>query len=541
VLDGTYNVSGRNDSGWDFCWLSHNADVESLFPYLDGLPLSISLAGAYLRDPKNTVEGIISQTEAFLADHESTCDDNFTKAGAVPTSDYAQRTARSKPFAIWKMTYDHLAWREPVAARLVDVLSLYGHSNIRPELLLMHRKVQQESSSHATDADTTADANGSINGLRDFLGSATKRSIQDKIDVLKDCALLNEGTRSGSASMHRMIRTWTSENIRLAINKKLLFPLAISLVAAMAESFGHEFNPHGHDDSSVAHAKAIGAFVKSLDYDESLGIDCMAIAGYLEQWEYSKEVENLYAYAQRAFEKTADRRWYRATYKLGIIYHNRGLINRAGHEMERVLEQAKATAISGDDEYVSMSSALCGCIWAEQAEYVKAMSYLQRARRGFESSDGLSSLRARQITQKLGLLALRMGRLDVAVDMLSHVRQGPTLTSSSTASLRLQQLSAAPGLIEAYLRLGSVHEAEATALSVCKDAEKILGPTHPSTYARYYTLAIVYAHQHKFELAKQEYDKAIDGRSMIIQRDRKDIYDAFIRLEYVTIDRNQKA
>jgi tetratricopeptide (TPR) repeat protein len=437
-------------------------------------------------------------------------------------------------YKVMAVSYARLRIEEPLAAGLLKIWSLLDCAAMSPELMLMGKGMQVERLSHVAEKVVTEADKQSLNSFSEFVSHATKSTVLAQIAVLRRYAMLPASQGAGSSQIHPMIRALCLQTPDSPAIDRHLLSVAVTLVAAMVRSFGQGRMLHGFDIGLPAYAQAIGALVSTLHFDEQLAIDCLIIAEYLERWEYSSELESLYLYAREAFAAGAGRNSHRATYKLAVLYHNQGHIGKAERKLMSLLTPFEAVHESNHDTYTLLSCELLGSIFTEREDILKAQDYLVRARAGFQRGEGSHSPSALRATRNVGHLALQLGWLELAERMFLFAREETKEAESLRASLQSDRLLAAPGLIETYMRSGRLDLAEQMALIACKEAEKLLGPNHASTFARYYHLALVYLHQGKLEHAKMSYDEAVGGRDTILSKDKIDIYATFVHLGTVS-------
>jgi tetratricopeptide (TPR) repeat protein len=445
---------------------------------------------------------------------------------------------QDKWFKLLVPSYSRLRRDELIAARLLKLWSLLGCSDVSPELILMGRKAQLEKLNRVVDEVAVEADKYSMNSLLAFLSQATKSAIYDRMDVLRRYALLPASEEKGFTRIHPTIRALCLQTADSPAIDRHLLSIAVTLVATMVKGSGHVQTLHGLDVGLPTYTQAIGACIGTLPLDEGLAIDCLTIAEYLEQWEHSSEVENLYLYAREAFTTRADSNFKHATYKLAVLYHNQGRIHKAERKLRSLLELGHD---SDCDTYTLRSCELLGSILTERGNSSKAEEFLERARVGFEKTEGPWSPMTLRAIRNLGHLTLRQGQLDLAERMFLLAQERSKKAGTVEAPLLSCQLLAAPGLVDCYVRSGRFELAESAALSACETAERFTGPNHASTLASYYTLAMVNIHQGKLELAKSRYDKAQEGRSAILSRDHVDMYARFVQLGPVSIQQQEPA
>jgi tetratricopeptide (TPR) repeat protein len=428
---------------------------------------------------------------------------------------------------VMEASYSRLKFHESIAANLLKLWSILGCTDVSLEVMLMGNKVQLQRVAYTADEVVTEVDKSMIDSLLAFFSGVTKSNVQDQMDVLRRYALLPASEGKGSIRIHPMVRALCVQTTESPAVDGQLLSIAVTLVATLVKSSGYGQMLHGLAVGLPTYAKAIGNCISRLHFDENLAMDCLTIAEYLEQWEYSSELENLYLYAREALSVRAGSNLNHSTYKLAALYYNQGHIDKAERKLTLLLESVDEADYDTD---TLLSCELLGSILAERDEPKKAQHFLERARVGFERTEGPWSSNTLRATRNMGHLALRQGWLRLAEQMFLLAREGPTSPSAMGTPLQSSRLLAASGLVETYVRFGRLELAEQTALSACEEAENLLGPNHASTFARYYTLALVNIYQRKLKQAKESYDKAVEGRNAILSKDHIDIYATFVHI-----------
>ncbi|KAF1826804.1 uncharacterized protein K489DRAFT_125754 [Dissoconium aciculare CBS 342.82] len=252
-------------------------DIEALLLKLGGLPLALVQAGSYLNMTGITVA-------AYIREYDETWADLMQRQDQFPLQEYAERSV----LTTWKMSYTQVQNVDALAARLLDQWAFLHHSDVWPELL----------SSRSDDPSAVS----LDHPIDDAFSRMTEASLRHAIGSLKHYSLLSVGAEDARHFIHPVLHTWCLHNIESAEARQELLGRALQVVVSFAKGMPTSATK---DERLrlVSHARTVGRRVGTWTMSESRAEDCHSIASFLDEWEASDVVRDLYLRALRGKEK----------------------------------------------------------------------------------------------------------------------------------------------------------------------------------------------------------------------------------------------
>ncbi|KAF2716087.1 hypothetical protein K431DRAFT_29724, partial [Polychaeton citri CBS 116435] len=286
--------------------------VEDLLDMLQGLPLALVQAGAYLRTTN-------MQIPKYIQTYNETWTSLMEGQHRHPLTEYPDRSV----LTTWQMSYNQVKSEEPKAAKLLDLWAFLSPNDIWDELATSNLHLL----SYSSDFDSLS-----------FL-SGNENVFYECVRWLSQYSLVSADIAGTSHSIHPVVHAWSLHNVRTLGEEQLIFSFALHLVAVRAQ----EHNESTSRDSArrlVPHAKAVSKTLQSSN-ETNLTDCCSKIADFLYSWEKSEEVEKLY---QRVLEEM-ERVWgpdhtstLNTVNNLGNLYSKQGKMLEAEQMYKRALE-----------------------------------------------------------------------------------------------------------------------------------------------------------------------------------------------------------
>jgi len=419
--------------------LKTDPDAVKLAEELDGLPLALATAGAYL-----------DQTARSFLDYLRLYKESWArlKETSPELSSYEDRTL----YSTWQISFDNIKQRNSLSMNLLRLWAYFDNQDLWFELLQ-----HGESDSPEWLRELTKDE-------LSFDGAVRVLSNHGLVEVATSS---QESTESKGYSIHGCVHSWTIH----ALNQKWdydLARLAVKFVAAHVPG-DKDIQPLLLQRRLLQHAaRCSHMFSKSLVRDDELADDCHNL-GYL----YANQGKLVEAeqMCQRALQGK-EKAWGRdhtstldTVNNLAVLHKNQGKLVEAEQMCQWAL-QGKEKAWGPDHTSTLDTVNNLANLYANQGKLVEAEQMYQRALQGYEkaiSPDLISTyVPALTITFNLGLLFEREDDITTARTMFSEALRGykqvfgPDHAKSETVRNKLCALNAmlknkAPEEIEEHL------------------------------------------------------------------------------------------
>ncbi|KAK6709714.1 hypothetical protein SNK04_010661 [Fusarium graminearum] len=458
-----------------------NPAAVDLAQELDGLPLALATAGAYLD------QVAMSCTEYLKLYKESWGRLLESSPRLVSYEDRAM-------YSTWNISYQNVEKRNKSSAMLLRLWAYFDHDDLWYELLC--------------GADESAPP--WLQALTD------KITFTESMRLLCDHGLVDTNTvtrksevGSPSYSVHGCVHAWMvgalhkqtdTEMVQLAarcvaslvpstedkeywrIQQRLLQHVDRSF-ETMAESTGTpHFEPWINGAFGSLYADQGKIYKAEVMYDR-------ALQGYEKAWgpEHTSTLDTVH--------------------NLGLLYADQGRLDKAEEMYDRALQGYEK---AWGPEHTSTLNTVnnLGRLYANQGRLDKAEEMYDRALQGYEKAWGPEHTSTLDTVNNLGLLYADQGRLDKAEEMYDRALQGyekawgPEHTSTLDTVHNI-------GLL--YADQGRLDKAEEMYDRALQGKEKAWGPEHTSTLDTVNNLGILYKSQGRLDKAEEMYERALQG------------------------------
>ncbi|CAI4212535.1 unnamed protein product [Parascedosporium putredinis] len=512
------STSGRSN-------LHQDQGAIALAQELDGFPLALSTAGAYLSNVQTTfVEYLGRYKDSWLKLQENTPESLTYENGAL--------------YSTWNISYAAVCQRNPRSGMLLRLWAYLDNEDVWFEMLQ-----QSQHSEPSWLQDLTRDA-------LDF--DAAIRVLCDYGLVEPDTSCQERRTESPGYSMHGCVHMWTIHvlNQTLDVEMALLASACVaghvpkntekeywvvqrrlmrhagrcSMVLKMpgisltrresriTKYLGILYQDQGRlHDAEAMYDRALQGYEKALGPDHTSTLDTVQNFGIL----YNKQgrlddAEAMYDRALQGYEKalgpdhisTLD-----TVHNLGILYNDRGRLDDAEAMYNRAL-QGYEKALGPDHISTLDTVHNLGILYNDQGRLDDAEAMYDRALRGLEKVLGPDHTSTLNAVHNLGALYNIQRRLDNAEAMYDRALQGreKALGPDHTSTLNTVHNL---GLL--YMDLDRLGDAEAMYDRALQGCEKALGPDHTSTLDTVHNLGILYWNQGRVDDSKAMYERALQG------------------------------
>ncbi|KAH8588539.1 hypothetical protein B0O99DRAFT_582895 [Bisporella sp. PMI_857] len=468
------NTSGREA-------LENNADAVRLVEKLDGLPLALATAGAYL-----------NQVAMSFLDYLHHYKDSWAKLQKTSPelSSYEDRTL----YSTWQISIDHVERRNVLSARLLRFWAYFGNQDLWFELL----------------------RHGDSKNL-DWLRELTKDelSFHEAMRVLSDHGLVEahkpslELVESRGYSIHGCVHSWTVH----VLNKEWDYNLAKVAVQSVALHTyeGQADRPWMTERRLLQHAaRCFYIILKDLLVDDDMDWVYFNFGLLYANQGKLALAEQMYERALRGYEKalgaehtsTLD-----TVNNLGNLYKNQGKLALAEQMYERAL-RGKEKAFGAEHTSTLQTVNNLGALYADQGKLALAEQMYERALRGKEKAFGAEHMSTLDTVNNLGILYADQGKLALAEQMYERALRGK---EKAFGAEYMSTLDTVNNLGNLYKNQGKLALAEQMYERALRGKEKAFGAEHTSTLDTVNNLGNLYKNQGKLALAEQMYERALRG------------------------------
>ncbi|KAJ5281307.1 hypothetical protein N7478_006679 [Penicillium angulare] len=460
--------------------LTGDPDTLTLADCLDGLPLAIIIAAAYMRETGTSITQYLRYYQESWSNLQS-----FSSPG--------RQYQQGNMLETWKISFYEIQNRHSNAAQLLLLFAYFDNRDIWYELL--------ESAS-----------NSSV--VPGWLERAISSELEFKACVkpLIGFSLLQTKPQEGSYTMHPVVQDWCFHmaSIDMDTNPTQLSELALICVG-YSVPMASERDYAELERRLLPHATAL--YTRKF----SAAADNIAVLGGLHRLGslYSdqgrlKEAEEMYQRALAGYEKvlgpdhmsTLD-----IVNDLGNLYSDQEKLKEAEEIYQRALVgYEKALGLDHTSTLNTVNN--LGILFSDQGKLKEAEEMYQRALAGYEkalSPDHISTLNT---VNNLGLLYSDQGKLKEAEEMYQRALAGyeKALGPDHTSTLNTVN-----NLGNLYYNQGKLKETEEIYQRALAGKEKALGPDHTSTLNTVNNIGLLYSDQGKLEEAEEIYQRALAG------------------------------
>jgi tetratricopeptide (TPR) repeat protein len=470
---------------------SSRADAKALVHALEGIPLAITHAAAYIKTRASTTT-ISTYLELFRESEVNQVHLLSTKEWKDIRRDYSIRHA---VIATWQISFQHIQETEQSAADLLALMSMYDKQGI-PRWLLQQ-------------------------------ANASQRDFDDALAPLLSFSLVKTEIGAQALTMHRLVQLsmrrwleaegelgrWVKESIHAL---SAVFPSGDYetrnqcrvLLPHLKEIVGHTTEDREGLEKQADSAVRAGWYLLLMgEYTTAesflqLSLDIREKVLGQEHPDTLTSVRNLALVLER-----------QGKYDEAEAMHRRDL-------SEKVLGREHPDTLTGLNNH--------GLVLERQGKYNEAEAV---HRRDLEVSEKVLGEHPDTLTSvsNLGLVLERQGKYDEAEAMHRRALKGRekalgehphTLTSVSKLGCVLE-------------RQGKYDEAEAMHQRALEGHEKLLGREHPNTFTCVSNLGSVLERQGKYDKAEAMHRRALEGREKVLGREHPDTLTSVYHLAFL--------
>ncbi|KAJ5559378.1 hypothetical protein N7513_001777 [Penicillium frequentans] len=486
--------------------LQDSPDTIALINRLDGLPLAVVLAAAFMRQTGTS-------TTEYLQYYQKSW--SVLQSQSSPGRQYQQGNI----LQTWLISYHEIQKRDPSAAELLLLLARFDNRDIWYELV--------KGASHSSDVPSW---------LEGIISSGF--SFKIRVKHLIGFSLLETKQQEGSYSMHPVVQSWCHHVARTnrLVNPGQLCELALISVGWTVPS-ASERNYSELQQRLIPHANYVR--LREISGNDIAGWGAFNGLGnlYSDQGKL-KEAKDMYQRALAGREKalgpdhtsTLD-----TVNNLGILYSEQGKLKEAEEMYQRALA-GKEKALGPDHTSTLDTVNNLGLLYKDQGKLKEAEEMYQRALAGYEKALGPDHTSTLDTVNNLGLLYSDQGKLKEAEEMYQRALAGREKALGPDHKSTLDSVHCLGNL---YSDQGKLKEAEEMYQRALAGYEKALGPDHTSTLQTLNNLGNLYSDQGKLKEAEEMYQRALAGYEKALGPDHTSTLDTVNNLGLLYSDQGK--
>jgi len=458
-----------------------------LLGLLDGLPLAIAQAGAYLQESGVGVGIYLKFYEQQWKELMASKDQND-----APLQDYPNRSV----WTTWTISYNAIREKDQNAANLLLLWAFLDNRDLWHGLLV------------AACRDSTIVARR----LSEWIGDIASSELHfiKAIQLLRNYSLIENVEDQASYATHPVVHRW-AYHFQGEVSREELAQLAVVVVGFAIP------NRSRRDYSTMQRRLLLHAEVCS-------------------RWVLSGEME------RKAISRRTDEVDFDETEKKEIVLHAIHLLGYLYADQAKLAEAEKMykRALRGREEVLGIRHALTlatvnnlGALYADKGKVAEAENMYERALRGCEDALGARHTLTLAVVHNLGLLyALHQAKLAEAEKMYERALRGCEEVLGVRHTSTLQTVHSLGTL---YAKQGKLTEAEKMYERVLKGHEDAIGLENMGTYRpALYTIRYrgnLYVKQGELTQAREAYSRALTGFQTLLGPSSDECQEAMAELE----------
>ncbi|KAA6408178.1 MAG: Kinesin light chain [Lasallia pustulata] len=427
---------------------------------LDGLPLALTTAGAYLNQVSTSLEDYLRHYRTSWLKLQQTSPDLLS---------YEDRAL----YTTWNLSFKHIQSQNESAGNLLRLWAYFDNQDVWFQLL-------------------AAGSEGSPVWFATIVYD--ELSFNEAIRLLCDHALIESLEMSGG-------------EISMAILALICVGLAVP-TKDVPEYWVKERRLLLHADKCF---ESVYNTINLEFQDSPNSLNAVHNLGnlYADQGKMA-EAEAMYRRALEGKEKawgpehtsTMD-----TVNNLGVLYKDQGKMAEAEAMYRRALEcREKAWGPKHTSTLDTVNN--LGILYADQGKMAEAEAMYRRALKGYEKAWGPEYTSTLDTVNNLGILYADQGKMAEAEAMYRRALEGKEKAWGPEHTSTLDTVN---NLGNLYKNQGKMAEAEATYRRALEGYEKAWGPKHTSTLDTVNNLGVLYADQGKMAEAEAMYRQALEG------------------------------
>jgi tetratricopeptide (TPR) repeat protein len=440
-------------------------EKDHLLELLDGLPLAIAQAGAYIQ---TTGSGLTK----YISFYEKQWDELMTPGplNDPALKDYPDRSV----WTTWTISYHAIREKHEHTANLLLLWSFLDNKDFWYDLLAV-----------ACKSYVAADM------LSRWVGEIANSEIQftGAMRLLRNYSLVEEITGTTSYATHPVVHQWTRYSQGTHFETDLM-QLAI-VVVGQCVPHHHELDYYALQRRLLPHAQVCFNHVVETKAFDRLGAE----EGHDEDTDQFEEHETFLS----------------ALSDLGLLYKDQNKFSKAEALYTRALRGMENTLGPSNESILRLIGDM-GVLYDDRGKLLEAEKMQQRALRGKEEVLGSTHTSTLKTVHNIGVIYQKQGKLIEAEKMYERALRGKEEVLGPTHPSTLETMN---NLSVLYQKQGKLAEAEEMFRRVLRGSEEMIGKEHvehylPALKALHY-MGVVYYHQGRVAKAEKMYERAYRG------------------------------
>src|SRR5579872_3660375 len=447
---------------------SDRVDAEAICHMLDGLPLALDQAAAYIEENQSD---LIAYQQLYRTHGTSL----LKRRGAFSKRDYPQSVATT-----WSLSFEQLALIDDATATDLLRLCAFLHPEAIPEAMIVAGTGDQST------------------GLQHF--SNDLLLLDNAIGTLRRYSLLSRNPETKMLTIHRLVQTVLKD----AMDKDTHHAWAERSVRVVSKAFPQvEFATWPTCQEYLPHALNSAALIEQWDMQFPEAAQLLDRAGnYLLDHAQFAQAEILYSRALRIREDVQGlehRDTIRSLYSLAMVYAAQGKYDQAEPLFQQALAFYERIARLSDPEAGKILTSLA-TLYDDQGHNEQSRSLHLQAVAVYEALAEPNIVDMSECLTNLALHYFDLAQYEQAEPL--YVR-ALAMQERSLGSLHPSLAHTLHNLASLYNTLGKYEQAEPLYMRALAIREQALGPLHPRVAATLNNIAILYERQGKFAEAEQ--------------------------------------
>jgi tetratricopeptide (TPR) repeat protein len=460
---------------------------DHLLEMLDGLPLAIAQAGAYIQTSG-------AELEKYIAFYKQQWDKLMRPSPLNdPTlKDYPDRSV----WTTWTISYYAIREKNEDTANLLLLWSFLDNKDLWYGLFARACKYDWRAAKMLTK----------------WIGKVANSEIQftGAMRLLRNYSLVEEITGTKSYATHPVVHQWTRRSQGRQFETELS-QLAV-VVVGLGVPYRYDLDYYTLQRRLLPHAQVCFKHVVETKVCDRLGAGEDADKD-LDQF---KEHHTFLS----------------ALHDLGLLCYNQSKFSEA-EELYTLALRGMENTLGPSNESALWLIGNMGTLYNTQGKLLEAEKMYERALRGMEEVLGSTHSSTLDTVDNLGNLYLKQGKLAEAEKMYERALRGQEELLGSTHYSTLDTVNNL-GLL--YKNQGRLAEAEKMFKRALLGKEEVLGSDHPSTLATVNNLGLLYSRQDKLAEAEKMYERGLQGYEEMVGKEHLEHYlPALKALHYIGV------
>ncbi|CRG88502.1 Nephrocystin-3 [Talaromyces islandicus] len=484
------------------------ADAIALAGRLDGLPLAIVIAGAYMHETGTSISEYLQYYQKSWHD---------LQLYSRPRRHYQQGNI----LQTWMISYREIKKRHPNAAELLLLLAHFDNQDI---CLIFKETIRTLIGFSLIEVNQPMESYAMHPVVQEWCIDIANTKNNEKASQWNELAMVSIGYMVPPDNIPNY---WEVERRLLAhadfVQQRWMSDRLTDNIAIWGAFHGLG-NLYQHQDKPK---EAKEMFQRALTgYENALGPDHIATLGtinnlgflYQDQGKL-KEAEETYQQALAGFEKVLGpdhTSTLNTVNNLGFLYRNQGKLKEAKEMFQRALTGYE-NALGPDHTSTLGTVNDLGLLYSDQDKLKEAEELFQRALTGYEKALGPDHTSTLVTVNNLGNLYSDQGKLKEAKEMFQRALTGYEKALGPDHTLHSPALNNNLGIL--YFYQGKLKEAEEMYQRALAGKEKTLGLDHTSTLDTVNNLGLFYSCQGKLKEAEEMYQRALAGKEKALGPD----------------------